>query len=103
MTVPHLKEYKRLLSPELMFLCETKNRKQYMEKIQKILNYEHSYIVESMERAGGMVLYWSAHTKVLQVQHMAFTLEAYIEDQSSNNDWWMVGIYAFCDNSIRRQ
>ncbi|XP_027088449.1 uncharacterized protein [Coffea arabica] len=74
-----------------------------MEKIQRILNYEHSYIVESMERAGGMVLYWSAHTKVLQVQHTAFTLEAHIEDQSSSSDWWMVGIYASCDDSIRRQ
>ena len=56
-----------------------------------------------MERAGGMVLFWNIEVKVVQVQHTAFTIEAHIEDQINNCDWWMIGIYASCDDSIRRQ
>ena len=52
-----------------------------MEKIQKILNYDCCYVVEAIDKVGGMALYWNSDVKILQVQHTSFTVEAQIEDQ----------------------
>ncbi|XP_071912416.1 uncharacterized protein [Coffea arabica] len=49
-----------------------------------------------------MALYWNSDVKILQVQHTSFTVEAQIEDQESKCLWWMIGIYANCNDAIRK-
>ena len=48
--------------------------------MKKILNYDCCYVVEAMNKAGGMALFWDLDVKILQVQHTSFTVEAKIED-----------------------
>ena len=57
LTIPQLREACNLLSPSVVFLCETKNRDKYMETVRKRLNFNHSVIVESMNRSGGMAFF----------------------------------------------
>ncbi|XP_071903082.1 uncharacterized protein [Coffea arabica] len=102
LTVPHLKEENRLLSPSIIFLCETKNRKTYMEKVKRILNFENSFVIEAMNRSGGMALLWKNEANILEVQGTAFTIEVKVEDKEKKECWWLIGIYASCDSQMRR-
>lgn len=54
----HLKEVCNPLSPGMIFLSETKNKKRYMEKVRRILNFEDCFVVEAIDKAGGMALMW---------------------------------------------
>ena len=56
-----------------------------------------------MNKAGGMALFWDSDVKILQVQHTSFTVEAKIEDQESKYIWWLIGIYANCNDAIRKE
>ncbi|XP_071923241.1 uncharacterized protein [Coffea arabica] len=103
LTVPHLKEENRLLSSNIIFLSETKNRKNYMEKVKKILDFENSFIVEAMNRIGGMALLWNNEVKISEVLGTTFTIEAKVEDEEKKESWWFIGIYASCDGQIRRK
>ncbi|XP_071926170.1 uncharacterized protein [Coffea arabica] len=102
LTIPQLREACNLLSPNLVFLCETKNRKIFMEKLQKQLRFEESVMVESMNKAGGMAVMWSNEVQVMDVVTTAFTVEVHIMESEANVDWWFIGIYASTDDQIRR-
>ena len=56
-----------------------------------------------MNRAGGMALFWTKETQVLEVNTTAFTIEAKIEDTDNQVIWWFIGLYASCDHMIRRE
>ena len=47
-------------------------------------------------------MYWNSDIKILQVQHTSFTMEAQIENQESKCTWWLIGIYANCNDAIRK-
>lgn len=78
MTIPQLKELNQLLSSSIIFLCETKNRLQYTEKVQRILNYDEGTIVEAMNKSSGMAMFWKSEVKMKLVLHSAFIIEAYV-------------------------
>ena len=86
LTIPHLKETNQLFSPSIVFLSETKNRQFFMKKMQRIRNCENDYVVEAVNRAGGMALFWKNEVKVKEVLQSAFAIEAHIEDQDSKWD-----------------
>ena len=102
LTIPQLREACNLLSPNLVLLCETKNRKIFMEKLQKQLRFEESVVVESMNKSGGMTVMWSNEVQVMDVVTTAFTVDVHIMESKANVDWWFKGIYASTDDQIRR-
>nr|XP_027088506.1 uncharacterized protein LOC113709853 [Coffea arabica] len=102
LTVPHLREMNNLLSPNLIFLSETKNRKPVVDRIARSLRFDNSAVVEAMHKAGGMALLWKEDTQVVAVYQTAFTIEAKIEDMKLNCTWWFIGVYASCDAQIRK-
>ena len=103
LTIPQLKEANNLLSPNLIFLCETKNKAQYMEQVKRRLHFEGCYVVEAMKRSGGMALLWHDDIKIKRIQHTSFTIEVQIQDTETQTDWWFIGIYASCWDQMRKQ
>ncbi|XP_027095016.2 uncharacterized protein [Coffea arabica] len=103
LTVPHLREVNNLLSPSLIFLSETKNRKQVLDRIARGLRFDNSAVVEAMHKAGGMAIFWKEETQVLEVNLTAFTIEVRLEDDVKHCDWWFIGVYASCDSQIRKE
>ena len=101
MTIPQLREACNLLSPQMVFLCETKNRKQFMEKVRRQLRFDEGVVVESMNKAGGMTVMWSSKVRVLEVKTTVFTIDVHIMDTDNNEVWWFIGIYASTDDQIR--
>ena len=80
LTIPHLREACNLLSPNMLFLSEMKNRERYMDRVREKLNFENSCVVESMNRSGGMALMWKDEVKIIKILKIAFTIEAHVED-----------------------
>ncbi|XP_071902742.1 uncharacterized protein [Coffea arabica] len=87
LTIPHLKEVNSLLSLNMIFLSETKNKTKYMEKVKRILNYDNCYVVEAMNRARDMYLMWNEETKVKDIKNLPFTIEVLIEDEKEKQEW----------------
>mgnify|MGYP004707980549 FL=1 len=102
LTIPHLKEVNNLLSLDLIFLSETKNKAKYMEKVKKILNFDNCFVVEALNKSGGMCVLWKDDTKVKDIKHSAFTIEVLLEDEDVKKEWWLIGIYASCDKQVRK-
>ena len=86
LTIFQLKEACNLLSLNMVFLCETKNKQQFMEKVRKQLRFEDCVVVESMNKSRGMVMMWNTEVKVLEINTTAFTMEAHIMDTEINVD-----------------
>ena len=103
LTVPQLREVNNLSSPNIFFLSETKNRKTAIERITRRLRLENNVTVEAMNRAGGMALLWTKDTQIVEVATTAFTIEAKIEGNESQAAWWLIGVYASCDQRIRKE
>ena len=103
LTIPQLREVNNLSSPNMIFLCETKNKKKYLEKVKNMLRFDECAVAEAMNKAGGMALLWKEEVTVKEVLMSAFTIEAHVEDQEANIDWWFIGLYASCDNQVRGQ
>ncbi|XP_071933724.1 uncharacterized protein [Coffea arabica] len=103
LTISQLMEACNLLSPQIVFQCETKNRLQFMERIRRQLRFEQCEVVESMNKAGGMMVMWNYEVTVVEIKTTAFTMELHIMDTDKNEDWWFIGIYASIDDQIRRK
>ena len=103
LTVPQLREVNHLSSPNIFFLSETKNRKTVIDRIARRLRLDNNVSVEAMNRAGGMALLWTKDTQIVEVATTAFTIEAKIEGNESQAAWWLIGVYASCDQRIRKE
>ena len=103
LTVPQLREANNLLSPNIIFLSETKNRLNYMRRVQKILRFKESVIVEAMDRKEGMALFWNNDIEVREVVTTALTIEALVFYPELQIDWWFISVYMSCDANIRKQ
>ncbi|CAA7029125.1 unnamed protein product [Microthlaspi erraticum] len=63
-TVRHLREVHGRYFPEVTFLCETKNRRKYMEGIVEQLGYFDLHTVEPIGKSGGLALMWKDSVSV---------------------------------------
>ena len=75
LTIPQLKEVLHLLSPNIMFLCETKNQERYMKQVQKRVNFKNSFVVNPKGRVGGLALLRKEDVVLLDVQGLTGTLQ----------------------------
>ncbi|XP_071918831.1 uncharacterized protein [Coffea arabica] len=100
--VPQFKEVLHIHSLEVLFLCETKNQKEFMEKVKQKLKFDKSAIVDSAGRAGGLTLFWKHWIKVIEVELAGFYITARMMDMKARCEWTFVGIYASTDDRRRR-
>lgn len=49
-----------------------------------------------------MAMFWAADCKVLNVLSTTSTIEMHILDEEKGEDSWVIGIYASCDDKIRK-
>ncbi|XWS16503.1 hypothetical protein CRYUN_Cryun34aG0093900 [Craigia yunnanensis] len=56
LAVDALKEHKKNYDPNIIFLMETRNRKEAMEKVRKKVKFENSYYIDLDGMSGGLAL-----------------------------------------------
>nr|XP_027090317.1 uncharacterized protein LOC113711350 [Coffea arabica] len=64
---------------------------------------ENSYVINSKGKAGGLALFWNAEITLGNVYGTDWYIAAEVVDENNNDHWWMVGIYASTEESIRKQ
>ena len=73
-----------------------------MKKVQRILGFEESVIMEAMDRKEGMALFWNNDIEVRKVVTTALTIEALVIDPDTQLEWWFIGVYMSSDANIRK-
>ena len=43
---------------------------------------------------------WNNKTRIKDINHLAFTIEALLNDEEVKSEWQLIGIYASCDSQI---
>ncbi|KAL3530647.1 hypothetical protein ACH5RR_009969 [Cinchona calisaya] len=102
LTVSQLNEFTYLHSPSIIFLCETKQKKKILDKVRSKISFDNCFIVDSLNKSGGMAMFWRNDVNVLKVQSTAFTIEMELRSLVSQESWWFIGIYASTEDLARR-
>ncbi|XP_071912221.1 uncharacterized protein [Coffea arabica] len=53
-------------------------------------------------RAGGLALFWKDDVVLLDVQGSDWYIAARVVEKETNDDWWLVGIYASTEDRVRK-
>ena len=53
-------------------------------------------------RAGGLALFWKDDVVLLDVQGSDWYIAARVVEKETNDDWWLVGIYASMEDRVRK-
>ena len=101
MVIPYLKEVIGLHCPDLVYLCETKNKNSFMEKFKKKLRYDKLFFVNPNGRAGGLAIMWKNELKIEKILFTHITIEFKIPASIQNDAWWCVCLYASKDDQER--
>ena len=64
LTVKALKELRRKYDPDVVFLMETRNGQEVMERIRKRMRYDGRYYVDPEGLNGGLALWWNKEVEV---------------------------------------
>jgi hypothetical protein len=90
-TVGELRNLCRFYNPEVVFLCETKQKAGYMNKIKWSLGFANGVTVDCQGRSGGMVLWWKHGVEVSVRPWCQYYIDAVI--QTNGKQWRFSGIY----------
>lgn len=102
-TISQLKEELRIHLPDMVFLCETKNKNGFVQavckKLREITNWK---IVGPRGLSGGMVLGYSDHIVVQQIISNDFCFEVEFTKIGLGESVWGIFVYASVDKALRR-
>lgn len=102
LTIPCLKEVIHLHSPNIIFLCETKNQKKFLNGFKRKIGFEEMALVDPVGKAGGLAVFWKKATNVLDVLSTPFTLELMLNIDNDAGTWWCIFVYASTDDNMRK-
>ena len=101
--VPQLREVIRFHSPSLVFLSETKKKKNYLNKVKQWIKFDNVFVVDPIGMARSLVVLWKNELQVKKVLFTSFTIELLIEDNEVKIDRWCICAYASSDVGVRRE
>jgi exonuclease III len=79
--------------PDILFLMETKCRKEKMERIRVRLGFNGMFVVDPVGRSGGLVLFWKG-AKNLEIQNYTRRhINALLKGEDNGSDWKLMCFY----------
>ena len=60
-------------------------------------------MVNSIDKAGGLAIFWNKELKIDKILFMDFTIEIKITANQESDSWWCICIYANSEASIRQK
>jgi exonuclease III len=79
--------------PDILFLMETKCRKEKMERIRVRLGFNGMFVVDPVGRSGGLVLFWK-DAKNLEIQNYTRRhINALLKGEDNGSDWKLTCFY----------
>ncbi|KAK9032518.1 hypothetical protein V6N11_056778 [Hibiscus sabdariffa] len=92
-TVRSLKDVVSKFQPCLVFICETKKKKKYVEKLQRSNKFCQGFYVDPTGIAGGLALWWTEEVKVTILNYCKNYIDVSITYRNSE-EWYCTFIYA---------
>lgn len=90
-TVRHLREIRGLYFPEVIFLCETKNRRSYLENVVGHLGYYDLHTVEPVGKSNGLALIWKESVNIRIIESNKRMIDALVKWQ--NKEFFLTCVY----------
>jgi hypothetical protein len=89
--VGKLRDLIRSYNPSVVFLCETKQKRKTMERLQWSLGFRHGICVEGKGKGGGLALWWRDGVDVSVWPWCQYFIDAKIT--SEQGSWRFTGVY----------
>ena len=81
-------------NPKIVFLIETKSKKNRMERIKNRIGFANGLIVPSVGRSGGIALLWTREINLEVKSYTRFHVDAIILETNSDYKWRLTGFYS---------
>lgn len=92
-SVRELHDLVRCWNPKIVFLTETKSKKNRMERIKNRIGFANGLIVPSVGRSGGIAILWTREISLEVKSYTRFHVDAVITEASSDYKWRITGFY----------
>ena len=87
--------------PNILFLMETKCRRQKMEHIRVKMGFDYMFVVDPIGRSGGLALCWN-DAAILEIQNFSRRhITAIVTTRDAGCSWKLTGFYGHPDWSRR--
>src|SRR3954468_10990303 len=80
-------------NPKLVFLCETRQASEKVEKLKWRLNLKGFHGVDSDGRSGGLTLFWEESLTITVLDSCARYIDVLVDDDSMSLSWRCTFVY----------
>ncbi|XP_015959424.1 uncharacterized protein LOC107483307 [Arachis duranensis] len=101
LTVHNIQGINRSHSPEVMFLCETKNNSSFVTRQCERLGFPNSFCVNPIGVAGGLVLAWRTEVQINVMESASFFIHFKVLDTSRNKFWNVIAVHLHSEENQR--
>ncbi|MDV3200531.1 MAG: endonuclease/exonuclease/phosphatase family protein [Pigeon pea little leaf phytoplasma] len=103
LTVHNIKEIGKSHSPEVLFLCETKNNTLMVTEQCHKLGFNMVHCVSPQGMAGGLALAWKEEASVVIEGEADFYVQFRWEDKALMRSWQVFAVHLSSDERVRNQ
>lgn len=83
--------------PILVFFMETKLNKEKIEKVRDQCNFDHSWVVPSLGKSGGLALFWMDGVTVEVLSSKQSHIDTLVKGGVSKDWWHLMGFYGWSE------
>ncbi|XP_042962657.1 uncharacterized protein LOC122296930 [Carya illinoinensis] len=88
--------------PFLVFLVETKARKQKLENVRRALKFDGCFAIDSMGSSGGIALLWKVDWNVRIISYTRCHISASVKEGVNGHKWQFTGFYGHPKTAKRK-
>ena len=88
--------------PKLVFLMEIKVGRIHVDRVRNKLQYEGSFMVDSVRGGGGLVLLWKEMSWVKLISFSRNHIDVVVKIPKMR-EWSLIGFYGFPERSRRKE
>lgn len=103
-TISQLKESMRFYLPDLLFICEIKQKSGFVKTVCRNLRLENRWdVVEAEGKRGGLLVAWGANFHIKKIIKRDFCVELLVEPEGCGDVFCAIFIYATTEQKERER
>lgn len=102
-TVRALRDLVSRYTPSIIFLCETKAKKNKLDHLCRALSFDKCFVVDAVGRSGGLALFWKDNVSISILSSCKNFIHSRVNINAMNFDFLLTGVYGDIDAICRRR